>query len=83
MEKDTPLVSIILPCYFQGEYLADALNSLLNQTIQQKKLQELFVITIPVSITFIKRTKESLLHETMLYTILLAHSLFLLILMTL
>lgn len=32
MEKDTPLVSIILPCYFQGEYLADALNSLLNQT---------------------------------------------------
>lgn len=32
MEKDTPLVSIILPCYFQGEYLADALKSLLNQT---------------------------------------------------
>ena len=34
MEKTSPLVSIITPCYNQAQYLPDALNSLLLQSFQ-------------------------------------------------
>ncbi len=67
-EQSKPLISVVIPCYNHGHYLADAVDSILNQTWQDF---EIIIVndgsTDPDTIKTLKsftRPKTTIIHHT-------------------